>query len=196
MARVIKRYANRRLYDTEASQSITLEGLVELVRAGEDVVVIDNASGEDVTHRVLAQAFCQTLLDSPSLLLQQVLLRGLIMEGGKNMCGLVKKLVLAGVGLSALSRDKVKEVFEELVSRGETDESEEAQLIREWLQKAEEESKKLKESVDQRVEKWQKKHGGSRDEAVRELTEKVDRLTEIIERMQADMSGGEKPEEG
>ena len=52
---VIKKYANRRLYDTERSSYITLDDLSELIRAGREVEVLDAKSGEDITHQVLTQ---------------------------------------------------------------------------------------------------------------------------------------------
>jgi len=53
--RTIKRYANRKLYDTSESRYVNLEEIAELVRAGEDVQIIDNTSKEDITGRTLAQ---------------------------------------------------------------------------------------------------------------------------------------------
>jgi len=55
MPRTIKKYANRRLYDTEASRHVTLDGIRELVAAGEDVAVIDDTSGQDITRSILLQ---------------------------------------------------------------------------------------------------------------------------------------------
>jgi polyhydroxyalkanoate synthesis repressor PhaR len=52
---VIKKYANRRLYDTSASAYVTLEHLSELVRSGKEFTVLDAKSGEDLTRSVLAQ---------------------------------------------------------------------------------------------------------------------------------------------
>lgn len=52
---LIKRYANRKLYDTRAKRYVTLHNLAELVRHGEDVRVVDHASGEDLTDLTLAQ---------------------------------------------------------------------------------------------------------------------------------------------
>lgn len=52
---VIKKYANRRLYNTSKSCYVTLEHLSEMVRAGEDFVVKDAKSGEDITRSVLTQ---------------------------------------------------------------------------------------------------------------------------------------------
>ncbi|MBB3764043.1 polyhydroxyalkanoate synthesis repressor PhaR [Sphingomicrobium lutaoense] len=52
---VIKKYANRRLYDTESSAYITLDTLAKMIREGRDVEVIDAKSGEDITHQVMTQ---------------------------------------------------------------------------------------------------------------------------------------------
>ncbi len=53
--RLIKRYGNRKLYDVAKSRYITLDGIRELVQAGEDVQVVDNRSGEDLTGVTFAQ---------------------------------------------------------------------------------------------------------------------------------------------
>ena len=54
-ARVIKRYANRKLYDTRDSKYVTLDRIAELVRSGEEVKVLDNRSQRDMTKVTLAQ---------------------------------------------------------------------------------------------------------------------------------------------
>lgn len=79
--RLIKRYANRKMYDTERSCYVTLEEVAELVRSGVDVRVIDNTSKADLTEVTLAQA----LLDSQRRNRQPVSLAGLrtlISQGG------------------------------------------------------------------------------------------------------------------
>jgi polyhydroxyalkanoate synthesis repressor PhaR len=55
MAYVIKRYSNRKLYDTQESRYVTLEELEELIRAGREISVVDVSSGEDLTSVTLAQ---------------------------------------------------------------------------------------------------------------------------------------------
>jgi len=59
MPRTIKKYANRRLYDTQASRHVTLNGIRELVASGEDVVVMDDTSGEDITRSILLQVISE-----------------------------------------------------------------------------------------------------------------------------------------
>jgi polyhydroxyalkanoate synthesis repressor PhaR len=55
MARIIKRYENRKLYDTEASSYVSLDDVAELVRRGETVQVVDNVTGQDITAQTLTQ---------------------------------------------------------------------------------------------------------------------------------------------
>src|SRR5690242_1850674 len=55
MAYVIKRYANRKLYDVQVSRYVTLEDLEQLIRRGKEVSVVDAATGEDLTALVLTE---------------------------------------------------------------------------------------------------------------------------------------------
>lgn len=57
---VVKKYSNRRLYDTDASRYITLEELTEKIRSGADVRVIDAKSGDDLTQAMLTQIILET----------------------------------------------------------------------------------------------------------------------------------------
>jgi polyhydroxyalkanoate synthesis repressor PhaR len=52
---LIKKYGNRRLYDTRRSRTVTLDDVCELIAAGEDVKVVDAKSGEDLTKRVVCK---------------------------------------------------------------------------------------------------------------------------------------------
>ena len=88
-ATVIKKYANRRLYHTGTSTYVTLEDLAGMVRKGEDFVVYDAKSGEDITRSVLAQIiFEQENKEGPNLLPVTVL-RQLIRFYGDSMQALV-----------------------------------------------------------------------------------------------------------
>ncbi|MCB0135660.1 MAG: polyhydroxyalkanoate synthesis regulator DNA-binding domain-containing protein, partial [Caldilineaceae bacterium] len=52
---VIKRYPNRKLYDTESKRYVTLEHIAQMIQQGEDVIVTDHESGEDLTNLTLSQ---------------------------------------------------------------------------------------------------------------------------------------------
>src|SRR5690606_37997643 len=81
--RVIKRYSNRKLYDTRESRYVTLLQIAEMVRAGEDVQIIDNASKEDKTDVTLALIISEELKTRPRAI-PLATLRALIRNrGGK-----------------------------------------------------------------------------------------------------------------
>ena len=67
MPRRIKKYANRRLYDTHASHHITLDGIRRLIRDGEDVEVVDDAS-RDITCGILLQVIADQAQDGRPIL--------------------------------------------------------------------------------------------------------------------------------
>lgn len=83
--RVIKRYANRKLYDTRDSRYVTLQQIAEFVRNGEDVQIIDNNTKEDLTHVTLAQIIYEEEKkgDPGSTSIKN--LRSLIQSGGERI---------------------------------------------------------------------------------------------------------------
>lgn len=79
MARLIKRYENRKLYDTASSEYVSLSDIGELVRNGETVRVVDNATGRDLTAQTLTQIILEEGKNGkaaiPSDILHQLLRR-------------------------------------------------------------------------------------------------------------------------
>lgn len=86
---VIKKYANRRLYHTGTSAYVTLEDLAGMVRGGEDFVVYDAKSGEDITRTVLTQIIFEQENKEGQNLLPVTVLRQLIRFYGDSMQALV-----------------------------------------------------------------------------------------------------------
>ena len=85
---VIKKYANRRLYDTESSIYITLDTLAEMVRQGRDFVVFDAKTGDDITRSVLTQIIVEEETKGRNML-PTAFLRQLIGFYGDSLQGLV-----------------------------------------------------------------------------------------------------------
>jgi polyhydroxyalkanoate synthesis repressor PhaR len=97
---IIKKYANRRLYDTESSSYITLERLAEMVRQKRQFKVIDAKSGEDLTRGVLTQI----IMDEESrgsTMLPVNFLRQLISMYGDQLQGVVPQYLEASGALAA-----------------------------------------------------------------------------------------------
>lgn len=90
---LIKRYANRKLYDTESSRYITLKGISELVRAGKDICVIDNESGDEITPLILSQILVdgQKPGSDESAGVPHTVLAELIQRGGDALYSMVRR---------------------------------------------------------------------------------------------------------
>jgi polyhydroxyalkanoate synthesis repressor PhaR len=127
---VIKRYPNRKLYDTEAKRYITLEGIAELIRQGEDVTVVDHASGEDMTAVTLTQIIAEQEKKQNGFLPQAVL-KGLVRAGGDTISTLRHSLALP-LNLWRQVDEEIERRLHVLVSRGELA-AEEARHLRERL---------------------------------------------------------------
>jgi polyhydroxyalkanoate synthesis repressor PhaR len=95
----IKKYANRKLYHTNRKQYITLDGIAELIRAGEQIQVVDNESGADITAPILAQVVAQTR--GRGGLLPTHVLTDLIQAGGETIAEMRRSIWdrLGGVAL-------------------------------------------------------------------------------------------------
>ena len=89
MTVLIKRYANRKLYNTQTSRYITLKGIAELIEADEDVRVIDNETGEDITSIALSQILVDSERSNPGA--RGTLLSDLIHRGGDALYGALRK---------------------------------------------------------------------------------------------------------
>lgn len=82
--RVIKRYANRKLYDTQRSRYVTLDQISEMIRDGEDVQILDNNTKEDLTSVTLAQIIFEEEKKQKSFLPLHAM-RHLIQSGGESI---------------------------------------------------------------------------------------------------------------
>ena len=102
---VIKKYANRRLYHTGTSTYVTLEDLGEMLRAGEDFVVYDAKSGEDITRSVLTQIIFEQESKGQNLL-PVAFLRQLIRFYGDSLQALIPSYL--EFSMENLSREQQK----------------------------------------------------------------------------------------
>jgi polyhydroxyalkanoate synthesis repressor PhaR len=90
-ARIIKRYANRKLYDTQHSRYVTLEQISEMIRAGDDVKIVDNKTKEDLTSVTLAQIIFEEEKKQRSFLPLGAM-RNIIQNGGEWFAEVQRKV--------------------------------------------------------------------------------------------------------
>jgi polyhydroxyalkanoate synthesis repressor PhaR len=104
---IIKKYANRRLYNTSKSSYVTLDHLAQMVRDGEDFVVNDARAGTDITRTVLAQIIFDEEAKGPTMLPANFL-RQIIRLYGDTLQGFVPGYLDASMDTFTLNQDKMR----------------------------------------------------------------------------------------
>ena len=139
--RIIKRYQNRKLYDTNASTYVTLDDIAILIRAGEDVQIIDNQSREDLTGITLTQIIFEQEKKKKSLLPLSTL-RNIIQSGGEKIVDFVQSSIESGVNSITHARDEAEKYLEKIIKKGDVSIEEARHLIKEFV------DDKLKTTLD------------------------------------------------
>jgi len=147
--RQIKKYANRKLYDMEEKRYISLRGIAALVREGEDVQVLDNETGDDITSLILSQILRQQ--ERAGGLLPRPLLTALIRRGSGGLAYLRGSLQSSLQALKTLEED-LDQRIETLAQRGEISLSEAQELREEMAARARERQSEAEERILEEIE--------------------------------------------
>lgn len=109
---IIKKYANRRLYNTGSSSYITLDDLARMTRDGTEFQVLDAKTGEDITHSILTQIIMEEEASGGEPLLPLSFLRQIISMYGNSMQAMVPPYLEASMAHFQANQAKLREAFE------------------------------------------------------------------------------------
>lgn len=124
---IIKRYPNRKLYDTEAKRYVTLEAITQMIHEGQEVQVVDHETGEDLTNLTLSQIIFEQEKKGAGLL-PRALLTNLVRAGGDTFEQVRRTLLRSGVNEPAAKTEgaethpdhsplrKVDDLFQDLLT--------------------------------------------------------------------------------
>ncbi len=185
--KLIKRYRNRRLYDTELKKTITVEDIREYVSRDIEFTVIDNASGQDITIAVLSNVIATSAGDFGKSGFK--IINAIMKKGGVGTMDLFKKLVLASIGAVNLTREKVEEVFDEMVKRGEMTDDERAEAIKNFASKSSESASKLKDKADEFAAQISGMFSSKFEEKIAGLAEKMEKLAARVSDLEKKSAG-------
>lgn len=112
----IKKYANRRLYNTSTSKYVTLDDLALMVKSGDEFVVVDAKSGDDITRPVLTQIIFEEEAKGENLL-PVSFLRQLIQFYGDSLQSMVPNYLEASMDAFSSNQDRMRDYVESAVGR-------------------------------------------------------------------------------
>ena len=178
--RIIKRYSNRKLYDTQGSSYVTLLQIAEMIRGGEEVQIIDNATKEDKTDVTLALIISEELRTRPRAIPLSTL-KALVRHGGERILtqlrgGPIGKLIPKEPGAEGLAADALEPMEDDLSQSKEARAGLRATLA-EW-----------QAAIDERIRAVLPNFA-----AFRELSQEVERLRERLDALEKKL-GAEGPD--
>jgi polyhydroxyalkanoate synthesis repressor PhaR len=177
--RVVKRYANRKLYDTQRSRYVTLEQIAEMIRGGEDVKIVDNNSKEDLTAITLTQIIFEE--EKKQSFLPLSALRNIIQSGANNLTQLTS---VAGERVRGIfKREKDEEGGGGGNGEGASDEAGGGHPIREFLERSQQTFDEWQKKVDERIRSTMESLSplSTLEKEVRTLTQRLADLEKRLE---------------
>jgi len=194
--RIVKRYSNRRLYDTQSSRTITQFDLAKMVREGHQVKVVESRSGKDVTVEVLGRVMLTESSRWQSLSETKAMLRDLIITGGDKSMSILRNTILASVGALHVTKAKAEKIIDDLIKKGDLDKSDRKKAVIELVEKAEKSTADLRTKIYREAEKAQKNVSKlasnlnwARAEEVSKLEAKVKKLTKQVKNIEKKLAG-------
>ena len=175
---VIKRYPNRKLYDTEAKRYITLEGIAELIRDGAELQVIDHTTDEDLTAVTLTQIIFEQEKRNSGFLPKSVL-TGLVRAGGDTI-NTLRRSLNSPLELLKHVDEEIEKRLQALVERGEMAKEEALAVSEKLLAVGQEKGKDLLPG-QQRLENLLTVRGVPSREEVEDLTSQIESLSAKID---------------
>ncbi|RKX28182.1 MAG: hypothetical protein DRP46_09015, partial [Candidatus Zixiibacteriota bacterium] len=143
--RIIKRYKNRRLYDTERKEYITHAELRLIIKSGMPFKIIDSESEKDITLAVLSRLLTGEVRNWQDVKESREVLIEVINRGGEQSMSILKNTFLASVGIFNVTKKKAEEIIDSLIKAGEISKSDRKQAVMELLDRAEESTIKMKD---------------------------------------------------
>jgi len=175
MSVLIKRYANRKLYNTQTSRYITLKGIAALIDAGEAVRVVDNETGEDITNVALSQILVDH--ERSNRTTSRTMLSDLISRGGDALYNALRR----GVGDASEGIEGLQNNLRRIVKDREHD----ASRIGEWIAVATPDFDRVVQGAMERVFKLLDLPRRADIEALNENLRRVAKAVESLQRAES-----------
>lgn len=120
-SRIIKKYANRRLYDTVDSKHVTLSDIRQMIVDGFEIQIIEDTSGDDITRPLLLQIIVDQEQKGGQPILTELLLAQLIRFYGNPMQGMMAEYLQKSVGTFVKQQSSVQEQMQDMMSNTPVD---------------------------------------------------------------------------
>jgi len=185
----IKKYVNRKMYDTKDKKYVSLEQVARLIKSGEEVSIIDNKTGEDLTAAIVSRLIGQDKKEKDRVVSPRIMMQ-LLRKGGDTLTDYAKKYTSLWQNALTMAEDEVDKVVGTLVKDKELSKAEGSRLKKEIAGYTDSLKNLIGERVDRHMnEALAAMNLASRDQ-VDALTAKVDKLSREVARLKKQAAPG------
>ncbi len=193
--RIIKKYANRKLYDTLEKQYISMDRLSEIIKAGEEVTIIDNKTGNDITSTIVSQLIARDKKKNINEVPSKVLVE-LLRKGRGTLLDYAKKYSSLWQNALTMAEDEVDKFINLLIKDKEISVADAKRLKNEVMGYTTNFKGLIIESIDQRVTEAINMMNLASKEQVNSLAGDVKKLTTKMNALEKKIDKLSKPNTG
>jgi polyhydroxyalkanoate synthesis repressor PhaR len=187
----IKKYTNRKMYDTHDKRYVTMAQLSELIKQGEEVIVIDNRTGEDITTAIISQLIGRDNKEKDKAVSSQLLMQ-LLRKGGGTLTDYAKKYMSLWQGAFNMAEDEVSQLVNRLVKNKEISMSEAGKLKKEIMGYTSSLKSWISERIDKRVGEGLQSMNLATNDHLKALSDKVDVLSKKVRQLEKVQAAAEQ----
>jgi len=178
--RTIKKYQNRKLYDTRDSCYITLEEIAKLIQKGEDIVVIDNRTKNDVTSIILTQILVDQEKSHKSIL-PLSMLKQIIRGGSGSLFEFIQRYVLLGLESEKEAETEATRYIDHMIQRGEITKAEGKALLQELTASYQKNLEAFQNRIRETIEQTLNRNTplGQLEETISRMDARLNRLEQV-----------------
>jgi polyhydroxyalkanoate synthesis repressor PhaR len=180
----IKKYANRKLYDTTDKKYISRTRLSELIKQGKDILIIDNETGEDLTASIVSNLIATTRGKAGGTVSSGVLIQ-LFRKGGNALTDYAKRYVSFWQRSFTMAEDEIDDMVKKLVKSKEISTSEGTRLKREIMGFTTSLKEWISDAVDKRLKEVLAATNLATKDQVSALNARIQTLEKKLEKFEA-----------
>jgi len=179
----IKRYANRKLYDATDKKYITLDQISKLIKSGEEITVVDNKTGKDLTAATVSQIFARDKKGKTDDVASGIVVQ-LLRKGPGTLVDYGKKYVSLWDRALTMADEEIDKLVDRLVREKELTKSEGSKFKREISGRADELRNWIGEKIDERINEVLNIMNLATKEQAVDLTAKIEALTKKVNKLE------------
>ncbi len=179
---VVKKYSNRRLYDTERGEWINLSGLARLIKDGRTIRVLEHETGDDITVITLIQVMLNEIRDKKVMLSATYLLHRILKDGDRAIEGAIERSLIGSAEVLGILPDDAEKIINIFVEEGKISPELAKETISEYRKRYSRLRSEIRGEIEGMVREYIDKIGIPSKDAIGEIIAQIEELKDKFNR--------------